>query len=430
MAITNGAPLKYEVEIEIAGDKTNDINSWVIFRCPLAKTSSYAIIDFQIQSLKASHLSSDIAVGKFPEIKVRTYIVDSTVSKFGNTPGERVIDLGYRNYIAIFASTNEHSAINSEYSQLTLYLVNPILYYLNSTNSYNKILENINGLGIITGFEGYLKSTFGARTFDFIKVGESTNKNEFLYEQILIRLENDLQIPTWAIQIYKVFNSYSFYFFDDFKIDESTKSDIVGFLINIGDIKVFPKYESLLDAKIADVVIGNKFISATPIGDRFKRLDQTSTSMIFKGANCEFSYKKAEGQAQVPTTNISNSKSQKLGLGRSVKSVEPSLSIQSKPPTHQTLIYAPDDISNSKSRLEKSKLDLKENIEGVYRYYMRDAHLDFLQFGKSYNLSPLTPHEYIYTPINIVNIFIRDSGKVPILVHNMHYQMLKFKGES
>ncbi len=429
MASANqSSALKYELEVDIQGIKFNDVNNMMVFRCPIQHTASFAILDVMMHITHYNHLTIDIGQQIYPDVKIAFYIINPQKSRPAEKAGERVKDLGIKNYLAIYIEPNEFPAADAKYIQCTMYLVNPVLYYLNNTNSYNVILTEITALDIISGYEGHLKKTYGSKTFEFIKVGETEKQNSYQYEQILVRMENDLLIPSWVIQNYKPFNSFGFYFHDDFRFDDKVKTDITGYLINLVNKEVFTKIESLKESKWGDVVIGNKFINTTPIGDRFNQLGQENASKIVKGSQIDFKFKKAIGIATVPQIYVQTIP-QQVEVGRNIMSIKGFKSESIVEPTEQTLIYAPDEISSAISRLETVRKQITEDIEAIYRYYIRDSHVDFLQFGKLYNINPMTPHEYLYTPISIVNCFVRDTGRQPTMVHNVYYQMIKYKGE-
>jgi hypothetical protein len=47
-----------------------------------------------------------------------------------------------------------------------------------------------------------------------------------------------------------------------------------------------------------------------------------------------------------------------------------------------------------------------------------------------YNLNPFErTGEYLYTPISIVNSFVREAGEASFLTHNCSYQTLKFEAK-
>jgi hypothetical protein len=422
----NYSALKYEIEVKVYGEKINDVNSFVVFRCPISYTSSFSVLDISVEMSNYVVLDNDIRKHEWPEISLELFLVDPTKSD-AKIVGERIRKLGTKQYIAINMYTNETPVWDAKYIGISLILVNPVLYYLNNTNSYNVILEDITPLGIINQFEGHLKSTYGSKTFDFKKVGESVKKNNYNYEQILVRLENDLIIPSWIIQNYKPFNTFSFYFFDDFYIDEKAKSDITAHLINLGDKEVFTKRD-ITKKKYIDVFMANKEIDTDILSDVFNELKQKNPSKIIRGSDMQFKFKKATGSSSVPKSNSSGS-SQEIEPGRKIKEVKVTSSKTSGKPTEETLLYASDDLKKSLDRLEIVQKQISEEIEAVYRYYLRDAHLDFFNFGFMYNIKIATAKEYLYTPISIVNTFVRETGPGPLLTHNCHYQMIKFKGE-
>lgn len=415
----------YEIEVDINGYKTNDINEFAVFRCPFVKTSSFSILTLSIQTLIFIGIETECKAHNFLPIVITIKQNDTSVEPTIGNPsvyGETRI-LAVKNYIILNVETDEPIDISQGYATVILYLVNPVLYYLSTTNSYNKILEDKTGLEILEDFEEHLKSIYGDKTFSFTKIEDSKNKNNFKYEQVLICSNNDLLIPSLILQNYKPFNSFSFYFFDDFVITEKNETDIVGYFINLRDKDTFKKIDC---SNASEVIIGNKYISTAIINDTFNMLNQTNPSRIVCSSDLQFKYKKTDSKNSVPNMTVEKSTSN-ITNDRKVNVLKTSIIKTEKASTEQTLLYTSDDIDTATKRLKIIKDQLIDNIEMVQYYYLRDTHLDFFQFGNIYNIDILDDGGYFHTPINLVNIFKRTTGRVPLLNHHMHYQLLKFK---
>jgi hypothetical protein len=155
-------------------------------------------------------------------------------------------------------------------------------------------------------------------------------------------------------------------------------------------------------------------------------LNQTNPSKIVCGSDLQFKYKKTDVKNSVPNMNV-EFKDNNITEYRKVNVIKTSVIKTEKVSTEQTLLYTSDDIDTANKRLKTVKDQLTDNIEMIQYFYLRDSHLDFFQFGNIYNIEILDDAGYFYTPINLVNIFKRTTGRVPLLNHHMHYQLLKFK---
>jgi len=269
--------LMYEIEVDIDGYKTNDVSEFSVFRCPFEKTSSFTILTVNMQTIMFMGIETECKAHNFPSINITIKQNDKSLYE-PDTYGE-VKEIATKNYLILNIEGDEKPNLAEPYTSVTLYLANPVLYYLNTTNSYNKIIEDKTGLETLKDFEQHLTSIYGCKTFEFTKIGDNINLNSYKYEQILIRLKNDLLIPTWIIQNYKPFDSFSFYFFDDFCITDQNSKDIIGYLINLIDKDQFSKMDCL-DLP-TEVFAGLKYISSNILNDTFNYLIQENASKIF-----------------------------------------------------------------------------------------------------------------------------------------------------
>jgi hypothetical protein len=74
-------------------------------------------------------------------------------------------------------------------------------------------------------------------------------------------------------------------------------------------------------------------------------------------------------------------------------------------------IYAPDNKSLAKERLENYRDLIDTKIKQLVLIQSNDCYCDWLQFGRSYNLDLISKEEYRHTPIMITNIFYKDGSE-------------------
>jgi len=417
---------KYKFTIDLFGEQFDDVSAFSVLRCPIIHTGSFSVLNLELRGLVFLTLCTEIENGDFPEISIKCELLDMTQNESPSKVGKPTHTMFRKQYLAIKANTNEYPTANSTYLNCAIVLVNPILHKLNNTNSYNKILLGKTAMDILEDYESHLKKTFG-NCFEFKKIGKDTKKNNHSYEQLLIRLENDLLIPSWLIAEYKPNQTFSFYFFDDFRIDSSSKKDITAYYINMGAKDDFEKKTTLRTAD--DIFMANTFQKSYQMGDPFSELKQDNASVICKNREIAFKFEKATGTASVPSVTQSNST---IPLDkRSVSSVLTTKpSTRNVKPTDETLLYGADSIENVLFRLTENQKLLELDISGIASWTLKDSHFDFIQFGVNYVLNPFESKENRYTPISIVNSFVREAGQFPFLIHNCAYQTIKFKANS
>ena len=421
-------PLKYQIDVEIMGREDSpeigDVDSFTSIRTPINKTASFATIALNLRPHFLHSLEEYTRSNMFQTLKVDINIVRNQDDLKSNYP-PKVDEVCTKYYLILHVEPLEDARMEAPYTRALLFLTNPVLYWMQCTNAYNIIEEDITVFDALENYESWLKETFGQTAFQFEKVAENYKKNDWEYEQILIRSNNDLMIPTNLIQNYKMFDSYSYYFFDDFRFDENAEADITGYLINLGNLEEIPT-KNIVDEDTNDIFAATEFVRGQTLSDPFNVLYQENPSLIIKGYDMQFGFEKAEGKKEVPqlTTQAypgTYSSTQKATV------IKTELSGKVQLPSEQTLLYAPDDPKKAFDRFDVISEQLRKKILAIEEYYMRDSHIDFIQFGNRYNLSPFDITQYAYVPISICNMFVRDSGAVAMFTHNMRFQTFKFE---
>jgi len=414
----------YEIEFDIDGYKNNDVSNFVVFKCPIIKVSSFAILIANIQTTVYLGLDTECKKHNYQQIKISIYQNDESFKK-PNTYGNRKLIIE-KTYLIIDIHNFERTNIRLPYITVIFYLINPILYYLNTTNSYNKLFSDKDTLSVISDYENFLKSMYGEKSFNFIKIGADKNKSSYQYEQMLIRCDVDLLIPQILLFNYKPFKSYAYYFFDDFVINPENTYDITGYLINLDAVDNFKKIDF---TKYVPEIVENRLLSSFSINDVFNSLLQVNPSKFMKGSDLQFKYKKPSEPVDVISGNIQNSGSISFDDNRDINTVKSNMQQIQKNPTEQTLIYFPDDINIAIERLEIVKKQIYKKILAINHYYIKNCYPDALSFDCIYNIDPFSKSNYSYIPLSIVNIFKKNIGRTALLSHDYNFQMLQFNLE-
>lgn len=420
-------PLKYQMEVEIMGQEATpeigDVDSFTTLRAPLTKTAGLATIALNLRPKFLHSLEEYTRANMFQTLRLDINIVRNQDTIESGFP-PKVDEVCRKYYLIVHVEPLEDARLEAPYTRTVLFLANPVLFWLQCTNGYNVIEEDKTVLEALENYESWLNKTFGQTAFQFEKVAENYKPNNWKYEQILTRSHTDLMIPTNLLQEYKPFDSFSYYFFDDFRFDDQTKADITGYLVNLGDINQIPTKDMFAD-EASDIFAATEFIRAQTLNDPYNALYQENPSLIIKGYDMQFGFQKAEGMKELPQLSTTS----KPGTYSSTKKanvIKTELSGKVQLPTEETLLYAPDDPKKAFDRFNIVSEQLRRQILAIEEYYMRDSHIDFIQFGKRYNMSPFDIKQYTYLPISICNMFVRDTGAVAMYTHNMKFQVLKF----
>lgn len=419
-------PLKYMMRATFLGREdyhTEDFFTFCSIRSPINKTSSFATMTITLNPMIYTALQDSIARNTYPDVKIECWIVKNQ-DKSGSEYPPKVEDAFEKAYMCISLQLLESATAQTPFLNATLILINPILLYLQGTNGFNQICENVTSLDVLKKYESWLQTMFTGNAFQFEKVGENYGLNSWSYEQILTRNSTDLIIPSVLINQYKMWDTFGYYFFDDFRFDKGATADITGYLINLGDKNQFPTF-NIYD--YPDLAFGLRPVDIKPLHDPFNALYQKNTSIITKSNEMQFGFRKATGKRSLPVVQVSRQDGTRASKSGSSIIKTTITSTKEVEPTEETMIYAPDDHSAALNRFDKISKQLKDDILTCEKYYLKDSSFDYIQFGKRYNLDANNVDVYDYVPITICNFFIKEQGNIPVLIHNSQIQFFRYR---
>ena len=296
---------------------------------------------------------------------------------------------------------------------------------MSTANTYNTILEGKTGYDAIKEFEEFIKNTHGD-IFKSKHIGTNSNINPYQYEQLLIKAKNDLNVPTYIINTFKPFNSFNFYFFDDFYIGEDSDNQIICHYINLINKNNLSEFDI---SRYADIIGTSNKLSIIPISDQFLNLDKENETITVLNRDVNYNTKKSF-QSNIPKQSTSGKLNKtELVDDRHVQIGEYINPIQKNSfnaSSQHINIYSPDSPDYAIERFKIFKDFFINKIDNIQIYETSNCLPDWCQFGKLYNLDIEDPTSFIYTPINIVNIFIRNNIKQHYCSHLVRYSMLKF----
>lgn len=413
--------ISYTITMAIGDEITEDLQYCAFIRTPVVKQCSFVLVRAHLSEIACANISNSIAANIFPQASLRIYSTTET-----DTKGEedKKINLVYgHDLICINMKTDDPVTFNKQFNYAELVLVHPILYQMEFTNTYNRILNNVTALEVLQDFEAHLVETYGD-IFQFNKIGITTNLNDHVYEQVLVQATNDLNVPNYINHTYKINHNYCPYFFDEFYVSDDSDGEITGQFINYYDQEKFKKVnvEDFVDMHRFTNLSGNKVFN-----DRNQTLNKISPSltsihndMIFdeKKRFSSTIQKKSKGK-QSEVTLIEDRVIKLITGGELVKS-------ESGYSTNSSRLYVPDNYTNAFQRLNLTTSLLVDKISQLCFMEVDNGLPDYPQFGRIYNLDPESSANYSFTPLNICNIFIRKTGKEAFLGHSVKCLMVKY----
>ena len=410
--------LDYEIVLQAVETKEmyHDVQFCSFIKQPIEKNSSYCLIKLNLTDIILQQIKNDISVSNYPRFNLMIFLINDN---------KRTTVLYEKSFQVLFINPDEEDVTIKDRVSCRLLLVNPLLHYMSTTNAFNRILNNKTAYDIILKYEEFVIKQYG-NSFSRNHIGVKKQKNEHLYEQILIKTENDLKVPTDIINKYKPFNSFNFYFFDDFNFSENNKYDICMNYINLSNKNLFNKFDIY---EFPDLVQGMRKIKTTPVSDFFSIIHKEMQTQNVHTKEIRYKTDK-KITAFIPTQktimsiptevneyrNIAHSINTNLTSTNNKKKIQQSI--------EYTDIYAPDNMDNTNARFKNAKELFDEKIKNITEYYCPNAIPDAIQLGNLYNFG--IAKEFIFTPFNIVSIFFRKNIREHLLSHIVKFNCFEF----
>lgn len=461
----------YEIVVEIAHMSVRDINFCAFVRAPMVKQAGFAVLQLHLSQLMIRQMQSDIGKSYYPSVTVNIYV--------NNEIDDDKMDLLYvRTFKCIKLDMEGVLRFEEDREHVKLLLVHPTILYLANHNTFNKIFLDTTAYSVLKAYEGFLESTFG-KIWQFNHLG--INANQYIYEQLLTRSTNDLSIPDYLTYIYKMSNSFCFYFYDPFYIKDDAQNEVVNHYIDLlsramkrQDIRDYAdtslsvnflrrKIISDIDQNFAitpkdrtvqyhrELLSGVDEITNTEEEDENIEEERTDflgfPTGISEGLTSKRGHRKIQRHREMSAEYEKNPKQTSIEKkqcpikedidlvtgneenegDRFVKGIlEKRYYVYNYPGSSAvSRIYCPDTVANGLTRFKQGS-SLMANIASFDYYEMSDCLVDFPQFGYLYNLESENPEEYLYTPISIVNIFQRKIHREHYLYHLAKTVMLRY----
>jgi len=426
----------------------DDIISWTVQRCPLARTASSSILIINLPLQEAQLLKNLIYTQIYPKVNIELYLIDETKAKNkanAKSAREKVQAIPDNALLHKYYSAKQmvigiqllESDEDKNYVRCLLVLANPLFVFLNNTNSFSKeIKTGKTALEILDDFEHYLSSNFG-NIFWSHRVVNNVFENTYRYEQLLPRIKSDLLVPNMLLYKYKAYDSFGFYFFDDFCLDKQSQKPIALHYINLGDHNVFEKYDLKTDEDFKNwygmtikkqSVVYDILSKITPMFKLYGNKNYTPPqNLIVYNYTMSQIHKQDVGKDYIPKgdgqVNISNFQNKvevpEIDFDINIEEVDDQFTYK--------IIYAPDGAKRAVKRFLIASHQISDYLNQVLEYKIKECYPHVFNFGYTYNLvdDPSKGEEFFITPISIVNHFYRTSGPMPILSHELRTQVVQ-----
>lgn len=430
-------PIKYHLAMYLPGMDKNpqgDVSYFSIIRAPISKQASYAMLRINLKPALIQQLINGISDNNFIKANIRLYIIDESKN---NKPITPLFDKFY-NILRVNTET-DLNASKSDVTAATLILVDPVLHNMSCNFTYNKIFESKTCIEIYNDYEKFIEQKYGS-CFDTNKI--ITNENKHIYDQIMINPRNqtvkldrgntiqftyssDIDVIPWLQTTYKITNAFSVYFFDEF--DTSRNKSITRHFLTFYDVTKFPQIDI---SNQGDVLFQSKKIGTSYVADSGKFLDKDLSNTVFNYRTPDMKTKimkitssgNLEQQKTVSNTKLSLTSSRSSNLQNQI--------FQTASAGQSTTFFnvkVPDTADMAKQRIQLIQDTIKNKIDCLEFYQTTNCSYDWLQFGNSYNMSQDRKGYFLYTPINIINVFSRIHSKEEWLTHHVKYTMVKFR---
>ena len=410
MSTNSGNTPRYRVELKsIRGEIFADTIFCACIKAPFIKKANFWYIKTHVSSYWASQVYNSI--GK--QEKIQMTLIIQEIKYEGDKQSYQVISEVHRKpCVCIYienANNNLKIDMTDMNAEVILVLVDHILYDMSTKHMFNRKLSNVTAFGALQQFENSLKTQYGDSTFynNYVGITDS-EKSDYIYEQILVAMINDLNVSDFLLFNKKMMNNISFYFHDDFFLDSNNKNHITNHLINLVDKSQFTPFDA---TKYFDTLTMTTITHETPYVDTFKKLTQGYDSVVVKTKYMfdDLTPESINSLFNPQVTNISQTEFD-INEQRKYNNNSPEINFIKTGSRRQNSmqIYAPDDKAHALLRLHNAR-KFMNTVKNLSTIQSTDSFCDWIQFGRSYNLDITRPTEYLYTPILICNIFYKDG---------------------
>ena len=437
---TQNAEIKYRIILQFEGnDKTkyDDVLFFTIQRFGFVKSCPMVVTHVNLPPVLIAQLKQQESMNKHTMVNVKIYQVD-TENK--NKLKNLVIERNYE--VNRIKEKSDPSIEKNQTTTCELVLYNPTLVKMDQQYTFNKIENTKTPYEVLQDFESHITSTYGDNFESKHILGK---KNEFKYEQIVtqpsdqkINLPNraefkfmckhDSDVPLYLNYKYKIDNSLSFYFFDDF--DLKSKKEISRVFIALYDKNKFEKFKV---SNQQDIAKQSQITATYAFRDVSGLLTPGESTSTYKLINGEFKNDKQQSASSIKSnTQVPGQGSTAGGDPSRTYNVQKTTETQHQIPTKKTqsINQVPDSDSGNSERNDAAHKVFSEKISQVDAFTTRNCGFDFLRFGVLYAFNEKRPNEYLHTPIAISNIFKRENDKETVLGHTAKFLAVKFSAES
>lgn len=439
-----------------SGFYTYDVTSFTAVRNALGKTASYYIITLNIPVEYYIQLNQLISIGSYPDMYVELYLVDERTRTSEFPLGSNILKkpIFKRTLTMMYMEPLEAVTFESRHIHTLIIMSNPLLFFLSRHLTYTKPLSG-RAYDALKTFERYLETTYTdmaskVKPFEFVEVLNDKMITPYKYGTILTRgLTGDIQIPRFLITWYKVTQTPSLYFFDDFRYDDDSENpaEIYGYLINFADIDQFdddPVKTDLRDmTKLSDIGTAVNFIGSVPMASPNLKLNRGITDLLIHDYSMHLISTRPPKNQLFPSPHLNLKKSEieeyltpsmdeQTKRRVAIKEMENNLMID--PKVRSALnIYTPDTDKLAVERFDLTRELVTKYLVAIETYSFTNTYFQFFQFGRLYNLTitdtftPDNENKHFHTPGCILNIFHRTAGSESLLIHTARVQFVKIR---
>lgn len=437
---TQNNELKYKIFLQFEGNDKNYYDDTLflsVYRIGVLKFSTFYLMRINLTNVLVEQLKLEKSNNKIIKTKLFIYTIETNASevKLKNLVLER-------NFVVAAVVPRTDTVIERGNSVMCdLMLLNPTLFEMNQTYTYNKILNTKTPYEILQDYESHIDQKYG-NNFETKHI--LNNKNDFKYQQVVtqptkqkVELPNnekvnyecqyDSSVPLFLQYKYKIDNSFGFYFYDDFNL--KSKKEITRYFISFYDKNKFEKFKIETQS---DILKQTQYTKSYDFTDFNRMISKDNVVINYKLPNSEYATKKTQ-KCETTTSSTSVQNKVELSSGDSSRFYQAQRTTETKKQQDQSANYqtiqVPDNKTGATKRVNLLKETIEKKIDKVDEFSTNNCAFDWLQFGIIYAMNENKPNEYLHTPVSIVNVFHRLNNKENILVHMARYMMIKFRSD-
>jgi hypothetical protein len=436
--------ISYECEIHIyTYNEDQDIESFTspsiiafyMYRIPFVKVGSYGMLTISLPYYIIMNIQKNLQLaqaghyGKYPGAYLTFYIANTEKqdnSKYRTFEPDETSKLKLMLRILHVTYRGSPPSIFSMIVPVSLHVVPQQIHDLSLANSFYKLENKVTPTKIYNDYQQFIKERYSRTDSSFEFKTYDNHLNNFVFDNILVKCKNDIEVPNLLLKNYKLSNGVTYFFFDSMTFNAPNYGLLVN-LMNPNQFQIWNIYDEDKYEMYNTIRLIRKIPLNNQLGSISPALDQTA--WVMRDPQNTVYHKKRVGSRTITRfdKDVQNIPNARLLERNSVYIDIKDPHLYNIESGYTSLVYTPDDYNNATTRYQNLSnfINNTDGMHGFFRYEIMESHFDSVQFDKQYILDKEDTNAR-FIPISIVNVFSKLDAIKTTLRHTVHFNTIKY----